>query len=76
MQKEQRGDDFIPGSNADPSDKNQKKRTWRIIQRVIDEQINLLILSCCFLSSCVFFLTSSHFEKLFPIKSKNYRIGH
>lgn len=27
MQKEQRGDDFIPGSNADPSDKNQKKRT-------------------------------------------------
>lgn len=55
MQKEQRGDEFIPGSNADPSDKNQKKRTWHILQRVIDEQINLLILSCCFLSSCVKF---------------------
>ena len=26
-QKEQKGDDFIPGSNAEPSDTNQKTRT-------------------------------------------------
>lgn len=26
-QKEEKDDDFIPGSNADPSDTNQKTRT-------------------------------------------------
>lgn len=54
-QKEPKDDGFIPGSSADPSDTNQNKRTWHILQTVIDEQITVLILSWHFLSSCVQF---------------------
>lgn len=54
-QKEERNDDFIPGSYADPPDTNQKTRTWHRVWRVIDDEwINPLIIWCFYHS--VFYL--------------------